>query len=94
VGVTLASMCHLGAIISYGLTVTSGVPDGEQGLATGLVTTTQQVGITVGIPLLGVLATTRESLFDGVRLVLAIDAVVVVVAVIVVGVALKGAGRK
>jgi MFS family permease len=94
VGVTLASMCHLGAIISYGLTVTSGVPDGEQGLATGLVTTTQQVGITVGIPLLGVLATTRESLFDGVRLVLAIDAVVVVVAAIVVGVALKGAGRK
>jgi MFS family permease len=94
VGVTLASMCHLGAIISYGLTVTSGVPDGEQGLATGLVTTTQQVGITVGIPLLGVLATTRESLFDGVRLVLAIDAVVVVVAAVVVGVALKGAGRK
>ncbi|MFH8927434.1 MFS transporter [Streptomyces pristinaespiralis] len=94
VGVTLASMCHLGAIISYGLTVTSGVPDGEQGLATGLVTTTQQVGITVGIPLLGVLATTRESLFDGVRLVLAIDAVVVVAAAVVVGVALKGAGRK
>ncbi|MEU1892468.1 MFS transporter [Streptomyces pristinaespiralis] len=94
VGVTLASMCHLGAIISYGLTVTSGVPDGEQGLATGLVTTTQQVGITVGIPLLGVIATTRESLFDGVRLVLAIDAVVVVVAAVVVGVALKGAGRK
>ena len=40
------------------LTVTSGVPDEEQGLATGLVTSTQQVGITVGIPLLGVLATT------------------------------------
>jgi hypothetical protein len=52
------------------------------------------VGITVGIPLLGVLATTRESLFDGVRLVLAIDAVVVVAAAVVVGVALKGAGRK
>ena len=60
--VSLASMCHLGAIISYGLTVTSGVPDEEQGLATGLVTSTQQVGITVGIPLLGVLATTSGDL--------------------------------
>ncbi|MEV4685194.1 MFS transporter [Streptomyces kurssanovii] len=89
VGVSLASMCHLGAIISYGLTVTSGVPDGEQGLATGLVTTTQQVGLTVGIPLLGVLATTRESLFEGIRMVLAIDAVVVVGTAVVVGVALR-----
>jgi MFS family permease len=89
VGVSLASMCHLGAIISYGLTVTSGVPDGEQGLATGLVTTTQQVGLTVGIPLLGVLATTRDSLFEGIRTVLAIDAVVVLGTALVVAAALR-----
>ncbi|QIP86566.1 MFS transporter [Streptomyces sp. Tu 2975] len=89
VGVSLASMCHLGAIISYGLTVTSGVPDGEQGLATGLVTTTQQVGLTVGIPVLGVLATTRESLFEGIRTVLAIDAVVVLATAVAVAAALR-----
>ncbi|MFD3547212.1 MFS transporter [Streptomyces sp. NPDC058655] len=89
--VSLASMCHLGAIISYGVTVTSGVPDGEQGLATGLVTTTQQVGITIGIPLLGVLATTQASLFDGVRTVLAIDAAVVLAAALLVAV---GLGRR
>ncbi|MGW0314832.1 MFS transporter [Streptomyces flavidovirens] len=87
--VSLASMCHLGAIISYGLIVTSGVPDEEQGLATGLVTTTQQVGLTVGIPLLGVLATTQGALFDGVRTVLAVDAVIVVVAAVLVGVGLR-----
>ncbi|MGW3112589.1 MFS transporter [Streptomyces sp. NPDC001091] len=75
--VSLASMCHLGAIISYGLTVTSGVPDGEQGLATGLVTSTQQVGLTVGVPLLGVLATTSGDLLAGVHTVIALDAVVV-----------------
>ncbi|MFB6514792.1 MFS transporter, partial [Streptomyces virginiae] len=80
VAVSLASMCHLGAIISYGLVVTSGVPDEQQGLATGLVTTTQQVGITIGIPMLGVLATTQASLFDGVRTVLALDAVIVLAA--------------
>ncbi|MEU1220174.1 MFS transporter [Streptomyces microflavus] len=78
--VSLASMCHLGAIIAYGLTVTSGVPNEEQGLATGLVTTTQQVGLTVGIPLLGVLATTQGGLFDGVRTVVAIAAAVLLAA--------------
>ncbi|MFD9567225.1 MFS transporter [Streptomyces sp. NPDC059994] len=91
VAVSLASMCHLGAIISYGLTVTSGVPDEEQGLATGLVTTTQQVGITIGIPLLGVLATTGDDLFHGVRTVLLTDAVIVVAAAALVAV---GLGRR
>ncbi|MEU3060687.1 MFS transporter [Streptomyces subrutilus] len=94
VAVSLASMFHLGAIISYGVTVTSGVPDAEQGLATGLITTTQQVGITIGIPLLGVLATTRVPLFEGVRTVLAIDAAVVIAAALLVGVGLgSGTGR-
>ncbi|MFE9374674.1 MFS transporter [Streptomyces sp. NPDC006711] len=93
VAVSLASMCHLGTIISYGITVTSGVPDEEQGLATGLVTTTQQVGITVGIPLLGVLATTQASLFDGVRTVLAIDAAIVLVTAALVAVGLGRRGK-
>ncbi|MEU1704242.1 MFS transporter [Streptomyces sp. NPDC005706] len=87
--VSLASMCHLGAIISYGLTVTSGVPDGEQGLATGLVTATQQVGITVGIPLLGVLATTSRDLLSGVHTVLALDAAIVLTAAVLVGLGLR-----
>ncbi|MFE7170866.1 MFS transporter [Streptomyces sp. NPDC057616] len=87
--VSLSSMCHLGAIISYGLTVTSGVPDEEQGLATGLVTSTQQVGLTVGIPLLGVLATTAHDLLSGVHTVLAIDAAVVLLAAVLVAVGLR-----
>ncbi|MFE6036146.1 MFS transporter [Streptomyces sp. NPDC056452] len=92
VAVSLASMFHLGAIISYGVTVTSGVPDEEQGLATGLVTTTQQVGITVGIPLLGVLATTQGTLFGGVRLVVAAAAVILVAAGLAAGAGLRRAG--
>ncbi|MEU2066309.1 MFS transporter [Streptomyces anulatus] len=78
--VSLSSMFHLGAIISYGLIVTSGVPDEEQGLATGLVTTTQQVGLTVGIPLLGVLATTQDTLFDGVRTAVAVAGAILLAA--------------
>ncbi|AQS72215.1 MFS transporter [Streptomyces pactum] len=87
--VSLASMCHLGAIISYGLTVTSGVPDEEQGLATGLVTSTQQVGVTVGIPLLGVLATTSSDLMSGVHTVLVLDAVIVLAAAALVAAGLR-----
>ncbi|MEU6542092.1 MFS transporter [Streptomyces sp. NPDC046859] len=91
--VSLASMFHLGAIISYGLTVTSGVPDAEQGLATGLVTSTQQVGITVGIPLLGVLATTSGDLLGGTRTVMALDTGIVLAAAALVAVGLR-TGRK
>jgi predicted MFS family arabinose efflux permease len=87
--VSPAGMCHLGAIISYGITVTSGVPDAAQGLATGLVTATQQVGITVGIPLLGVLATTSHDLLSGVHTVLALDAVPVPAAVALVALGLR-----
>ncbi|MDT0612464.1 MFS transporter [Streptomyces lancefieldiae] len=87
--VSLASMCHLGAIISYGLTVTSGVPDAEQGLATGLVTSTQQVGLTVGIPLLGVLATTSTDLMSGVHTVLLLDTAIVLAAAVLVAVGLR-----
>ncbi|WP_306328827.1 MFS transporter [Streptomyces venezuelae] len=89
VAVSLASMCHLGAIISYGLTVTSGVPDEQQGLATGLVTTTQQVGLTIGIPLLGVLATTSGDLYGGVRTVLVLDAAIVLGTAVLVALGLR-----
>ncbi|MEU3778102.1 MFS transporter [Streptomyces sp. NPDC032472] len=89
VAVSVASMFHLGAIIAYGLVATSGLRNEEQGLAAGLVTTTQQVGLTIGIPLLGVLATTQASLFDGVRTVLAIDAGLVLAAAVLIGIGLR-----
>ncbi|MFG2597292.1 MFS transporter [Streptomyces sp. NPDC048462] len=89
VAVSLASVCHLGAIIAYGLTVTSGVPNEEQGLATGLVTTTQQVGLTIGIPVLGVIATADSSLYDGVRTVVAVTAGLLIVTAGVVATGLR-----
>ena len=50
-------------------------------------------GLAAGIPLLGVLATTRASLFDGVRTVLATDAAIVLAAALLVAVGL-GLSRK
>ncbi|MEC4014780.1 MFS transporter [Streptomyces sp. H27-D2] len=96
VGVSVASVGHLGAIISYGVIATSGLPDDEQGLATGLVTSSQQVGITIGIPLLSALASAHvavlrdggdgfaASTLGGIKLGLGVDAAVVAVVAVLV----------
>ena len=85
----VAAFGHLAAIVSYGVTATSGLGDTEQGLATGLVTTSQQVGLTLGIPLLSAVASARsdslksaghaakDALAGGIRLSLGADGVVV-----------------
>ncbi|MBB4884346.1 MFS transporter [Streptomyces netropsis] len=90
-GVTIACIGHLWVIVSYGVIATSGLPDEEQGLATGLVTSSQQVGLTIGIPLLSALssahvATLREdgssfadATLGGIKLALGVDAAVVAV---------------
>ncbi|MFI9330564.1 MFS transporter [Kitasatospora sp. NPDC052868] len=49
------------AIVGFMVTATSGLPDGEQGLATGVATMTQQVGITLGTPVMSAVATAAGS---------------------------------
>ncbi|MEU6663181.1 MFS transporter [Streptomyces sp. NPDC046821] len=46
-------------IVGFMVTATSGLPDEEQGLATGLATMTQQVGIAMGIPVMSAVVTAR-----------------------------------
>jgi MFS family permease len=99
----LACVGHLWAIVAYGVTATSGLPDGEQGLATGLVTSSQQVGITIGIPLLSAVSSARisalqdagdsfaQATLGGIRLGLGVDAAVVVVVAVLVAFGLRGA---
>ncbi|MFB6777661.1 MFS transporter [Streptomyces sp. NPDC056352] len=48
-------------IVGFMVTATSGLPDTEQGLATGLATMTQQVGITMGIPVMSAVAAARMT---------------------------------
>ncbi|MFI9031172.1 MFS transporter [Streptomyces sp. NPDC053560] len=95
-GVTLASLGHLWVIVSYGVTATSGLRNEEQGLATGLVTSAQQIGMTVGIPLLSALTSARVTseqahgadfagaTLSGVRLGLAADAAIVLTVAVLV----------
>jgi EmrB/QacA subfamily drug resistance transporter len=54
-------VANLIAIVGFMVTVTSGLPDAEQGLATGLATMSQQVGITMGIPVMSAIALTGIS---------------------------------
>ncbi|MEU5689510.1 MFS transporter [Streptomyces venezuelae] len=48
-------------IVGFMVTATSGVADSEQGLATGLATMTQQVGITLGIPVMSAIVAARTG---------------------------------
>ncbi|WP_328546889.1 MFS transporter [Streptomyces platensis] len=100
-GVALGSLGHLWAIISYGVTATSGVPDAEQGLATGLVTSSQQVGITIGIPLLSAVASAHiaalradgsglaQATLGGIKLALGLDAALLAVVALLVAAGLR-----
>lgn len=67
---------HLLAVVGYMITATSGLPDREQGLATGLAYTGQQLGVTVGTPVLATVAAAgmdasggsgAAAVLDGVR---------------------------
>ncbi|MEV4924047.1 MFS transporter [Streptomyces roseoverticillatus] len=98
---SIACVGHLWAIVAYGVTATSGLPDTEQGLATGLVTSSQQMGITIGIPLLSAVASARTAALSeggsgftaatlgGIRLGLGVDSLIVVVVAAAVAVGLR-----
>jgi EmrB/QacA subfamily drug resistance transporter len=58
-------VANLVAIVGFMVTATSGLPDGEQGLATGLATMSQQVGITMGIPIMSAIVTARVHALGG-----------------------------
>ncbi|WP_051967318.1 MFS transporter [Kitasatospora mediocidica] len=55
----ISSYGHVVAIVGFMVTATSGLPNEEQGLATGITTLTQQVSITIGIPIMSAVATAR-----------------------------------
>jgi ABC-type branched-subunit amino acid transport system permease subunit len=61
----ISSYAHVCAIVGFLVTATSGLPNEEQGLATGITTLTQQVAIAIGIPIMSAIATARtRSLSD------------------------------
>ncbi|GAB3960515.1 MFS transporter [Actinoallomurus acanthiterrae] len=54
--VAVAFFGHAMGLVSYTVIATSGLPDEEQGLATGLSTMSQQIALTLGTPILAAVA--------------------------------------
>ena len=78
---------HITAVVAATVIATSDVADADAGLATGLVTTSQRVAATVGIPLLGAVLVMPADLLAGIHLALVVDVVLtlVVMATIMAG---------
>jgi MFS family permease len=71
----LGFLGHITAVVAATVIATSDVADADAGLATGLVTTSQRVAVTVGIPLLGAVMVMRADLLSGIHLALAVNVV-------------------
>lgn len=104
-GTAVAGWGHITAVVCFMVTATSGLPDTEQGLATSLATLTQQVGLTLGIPVLSTIATARVnsltashhsaalSELGGVQWALAANGAVLIVGAAAIAVFLLARGR-
>ncbi|WP_281451453.1 MFS transporter [Paenarthrobacter nitroguajacolicus] len=55
----IGGVANLVVIVGFMVTATSGLPESEQGLATGLATMSQQIGITLGIPVMSAVFTAQ-----------------------------------
>ncbi|WP_111554106.1 MFS transporter [Kitasatospora sp. SolWspMP-SS2h] len=94
---TVGGFGHVLSIVSFMVTGTLGVSDDDQGRATGITSMTQQVGITIGIPIISTLATSRiaaaghgeSAVAEGVRTAIAVDAGVVLLAALLIGLFLR-----
>ncbi|MBM6405591.1 MFS transporter [Phycicoccus sp. CSK15P-2] len=85
---------HVAAIVAFTVTATSGLPDEEQGLATGLTSMTQQVAITVGTPVLSAIAASRVDEAAGIRFALVVNVVLTLVSMAVVWFGLHAPSRR
>ncbi|MFI6889804.1 MFS transporter [Streptosporangium canum] len=84
---------HVTSIVAYTVTSTSGLPNEEQGLATGLTTMTQNVAITIGIPILSAIAATQSAELTGIQLALTVNVIITFVSVVLIWIGLRPTAR-
>ncbi|MEV4142622.1 MFS transporter [Amycolatopsis sp. NPDC049691] len=79
-------------IVGFMVTATSGLADREQGLATGLATMTQQVGITMGTPIMSVVVTSAgaTAILGGLKAAIAVNAAIVLLGLLTSALFLRG----
>jgi EmrB/QacA subfamily drug resistance transporter len=84
-------------IVGFMVTATSGLADHEQGLATGLATMTQQIGITMGTPIMSAIATAAmtgtgaSAILGGLKTAIAVNAALVLFGALTSALFLRGA---
>jgi predicted MFS family arabinose efflux permease len=92
----LGGVGNMLVIVGFMVTATSGLPDREQGLATGLASMSQQVGITMGVPIMSAVVTagtagavSASGIHHGVTTAIAVNAALVLLAVVVAATLLR-----
>ncbi|MEU7021572.1 MFS transporter [Streptomyces sp. NPDC046203] len=92
----LGGIGNMLVIVGFMVTATSGLPDKEQGLATGLASMAQQVGITLGTPIMSTVVTattagvaTASAIHHGVTVAIAVNTALVLVGVVIAAVFLR-----
>lgn len=80
---------HITAVVAATVTATSGVPEANKGLASGLMTTSQRVASTVGIPVLAAFMILGTDVLSGLRFAFAGDIILTVIALIAISWGLK-----
>ncbi|WP_326826468.1 MFS transporter [Streptosporangium sp. NBC_01756] len=92
----LGGVGNMLVIVGFMVTATTGLPDHEQGLATGLASMSQQVGITMGTPIMSAIVTaatagavTGAAILHGVTIAIAVNAALVLLGVLIAAVALR-----
>lgn len=87
----IGGVANLVAIVGYNVTSTAGVPTEQQGLATGLVTMSQQVGITLGTPVMSAVLASQinTGVLPGVQLAIAVNAAIALASAVLIAFALK-----
>ena len=95
-------VANLVAIVGFMVTATSDLPDGEQGVATGLTTMSQQIGISLGTPIMSAILTTAVTaaggattarLLSGVTTAIAVNAALCLAAAVLVAFTLRTPAR-
>ncbi|GAB2630745.1 MFS transporter [Nocardia goodfellowii] len=97
----ISGVGHVWAVVSYTITATSALPDSEQGLATALASLTQQIGFTLGTPILSAIAVAwmgvsgdlasqpPDTILGGVRFSILVDALIVLLGAVLVAAFLR-----
>jgi len=80
---------HVTNIVAYTVTATSGLPNQEQGLATGLTSMTQQVAFSIGVPIMGVIVATQTVELTGIHLAIGINVIATLASMILVWLGLR-----